>query len=181
MSCFIVTRCVLVDGCTSSVSKEAAFYLFMTEEDLGSMFLLTLIPISLTTWRHCAVNTLKSALPLPEIKRTEPVLQLRVTVMTFSFSCLYHNVIGASEVGRIEWAGLNCIVLSVAVLQHLHIDWPLWTDNCQTVKWRSEMTIIQLGFVIYLWTCRFNSHSANYRHHEGDSRTKHETKQAVKN
>jgi hypothetical protein len=91
---------------------------------------------------------------------------LRVTIIIFSFSCLYHNVIGASEVSRIEWAGLNCIVLLVSVLQHLHIGWPLWTDNCQTVRWRSEMMIIQLGFVIYLWTCRFNSHSANYRHHD---------------
>jgi len=97
-----MTPYVLVDGWTSNVSKEAASYLFMTEDDLGSMFLLTLIPTSQTTWRHFPVDTLKSALPSPEIRRTEPVLQLRVTIKTFSFSCLYHNVIGASEAGRVE-------------------------------------------------------------------------------
>jgi hypothetical protein len=71
-------------------------------EDLVSIFLLTLIPISLTTWRNFAVNTLNSAFPRPEIRRAEPVLQLRVTLKTFSFSCLHLDVIlvGASEAGR---------------------------------------------------------------------------------
>jgi len=70
--------CILVGGRTCNVSKEAACNFFMTEEDLSSIFLLNLdthLPDYVTKF---PIDTSKSALPSPEVRRTEHVIRTSV-------------------------------------------------------------------------------------------------------